>query len=92
LIWTANSSRWGALHSCQQTAREIVLDAGADYSLTIKDNCPATTGPPSPWSPAKTRAFQSQIQPESLVHRRWPTLPFQDSSLPDWRVVLFLRP
>ncbi len=28
-----------ALHSCQQTARQIVLDAGADHSLTIKDNC-----------------------------------------------------
>jgi predicted transposase YbfD/YdcC len=28
-----------ALHSCQQTARQIVLDAGADYALTIKDNC-----------------------------------------------------
>ena len=27
-----------ALHTCQQTARQIVLDAGADYSLTVKDN------------------------------------------------------
>ncbi|MFO7640662.1 MAG: ISAs1 family transposase [Candidatus Competibacteraceae bacterium] len=30
-----------ALHSCQQTARQIVLEAGADYSFTIKDNTPA---------------------------------------------------
>lgn len=27
-----------ALHTCQQTAREIVLEAGADYSLSVKDN------------------------------------------------------
>ena len=30
-----------ALHSCQQTAREIVRQAEADYSLTIRDYCPA---------------------------------------------------
>jgi predicted transposase YbfD/YdcC len=30
-----------ALHSCQQTACQIVLEAGADYALTIKDNCSA---------------------------------------------------
>jgi predicted transposase YbfD/YdcC len=29
-----------AMHSCQQTARQLVLDAGADYSLTIKENTP----------------------------------------------------
>jgi predicted transposase YbfD/YdcC len=29
-----------ALHSCQQTARQLVLEAGADYALTIKDNTP----------------------------------------------------
>ena len=28
------------MHSCQQTARQLVLDAGADYSLTIKENTP----------------------------------------------------
>jgi hypothetical protein len=29
-----------ALHSCQQTARQLVLEAGADYSLTFKENTP----------------------------------------------------
>ncbi len=37
-ISTANSSRSGALPSCQQSARQIVLDAGASYPLTIKEN------------------------------------------------------
>jgi hypothetical protein len=29
-----------AMHSCQQTARQLVVDTGADYALTIKDNTP----------------------------------------------------
>ena len=29
-----------AMHSRQQTARQLVLDAGPDYSLTIKENTP----------------------------------------------------
>jgi hypothetical protein len=29
-----------ALHNCQQTARQLVLKAGADYSLTFKENTP----------------------------------------------------
>jgi len=29
-----------ALQSCQQTARENVVEAGADYAFTIKDNSP----------------------------------------------------
>ncbi len=29
-----------AMHNCQQTARQLVIDAGADYSLTIKENTP----------------------------------------------------
>ena len=29
-----------ALHSCRQTARQLVLEAGADYAFTIKDNTP----------------------------------------------------
>lgn len=45
-----------AMHSCQQTARQLVLDAGADYSLTIKENTPEIkkrieTKLPDPGSP-----------------------------------------
>jgi hypothetical protein len=64
-----------ALHSCQQTARQIVLEAGADYSLTIKDNCPAVRGRiearlPDPGSPLLTRERTRAVAPGTAARKR----------------------
>jgi hypothetical protein len=64
-----------ALHSCQQTAREIVLEAGADYSLTIKDNCPAIRERienqlPDPGSPFLSRNNIPVATPGTAARKR----------------------
>jgi hypothetical protein len=49
-----------ALHTQDQTARELVLDHGADYLFTVKDNQPtlraniekSVTAPPADFSPS----------------------------------------
>jgi len=49
-----------ALHTQDQTARELVLEHGADYLLTVKDNQPTlraniqrlVTAPPADFSPS----------------------------------------
>jgi len=53
-----------ALHTQDQTARELVLEHGADYLLTVKDNQPTlranieklVTAPPADFSPSASHA------------------------------------
>ena len=66
---------------------QLVLDAGADYLLTIKEtlrrsksassrNCPIRAPEvPNP-------AYPSQIQHDPLVHRRWEPIGLSQSDLP----------
>ena len=72
-----------ALHTQDQTARQVVLEHGADFLLTVKDNQPTlkanierlVTAPPADFSPSPTtptlagkREF-NKGQPESRVLR-----------------------
>lgn len=64
-----------ALHSCQQTARQIVLEAGADYALTIKDNQPAIkrrieSRLPDPSSPLLSRSHTPAVTPGIAARKR----------------------
>ena len=64
-----------ALHSCQQTARQIVLEAGADYALTIKDNCSAIKERiearlPDPGSPLLPRKSTPDAPPSTAAKKR----------------------
>ncbi len=64
-----------AMHSCQQTARELVLDAGADYSLTIKDNSPEIkrrieSKLPDPASPLLFRNSTPDAAPGTIARKR----------------------
>lgn len=64
-----------ALHSCQQTALQLVLEAGADYALTIKDNCPAIRERielrlPDPGSPLLPRKNTPAAPPATPARKR----------------------
>jgi len=64
-----------ALHNCQQTAREIVLEAGADHSLTIKDNTPEIkkrieSQLPDPGSPLLSRTNTPVATPGIAARKR----------------------
>jgi len=64
-----------AMHSCQQTARQLVLDAGADYSLTIKENSPEIkkrieSKLPDPGSPLLSRNSTPDAAPGTIARKR----------------------
>jgi hypothetical protein len=64
-----------AMHSCQQTARQLVLDAGADYSLTIKDNTPEIrkrieSKQPDPGSPFLFTKSTPVAAPGTIARKR----------------------
>jgi len=64
-----------AMHSCQQTARQLVLDAGADYSLTIKENSPELkkrieSKLPDPGSPLLSRNSTPDAAPDTIARKR----------------------
>ena len=64
-----------AMHSCQQTARQLVLDAGADYSLTIKENSPEIkkrieSKLPDPGSPLFIPKSTPVAAPGTVVRKR----------------------
>jgi hypothetical protein len=64
-----------AMHSCQQTARQLVLDAGADYSLTIKENTPEIkkrieTKLPDPGSPLLIPKNTPDVAPGTIARKR----------------------
>jgi hypothetical protein len=64
-----------AMHSCQQTARQFVLDAGADYSLTIKENSPEIkkrieSKLPDPGSPLLIPKSMPVAAPGTIARKR----------------------
>jgi hypothetical protein len=64
-----------AMHSCQQTARQLVLDAGADYSLTIKENTPEIkkrieSKLPDPGSPLLCPKRTPAAAPATIARKR----------------------
>lgn len=64
-----------AMHSCQQTARQLVLDAGGDYSFTIKENTPEIkkrieTKVPDPGSPLLYPASTPVESPGTVARKR----------------------
>ena len=64
-----------AMHSCQQTARQLVLDAGADYLLTIKENTPEIKKRieaklPDPGSPLFSPKSTPVAKPATIARKR----------------------
>jgi hypothetical protein len=64
-----------ALHSCRQTAREIVVEAGADYSFTIKNNTPEIgkrieARLPDPGTPFLSRHSTPAATPGTAARKR----------------------
>lgn len=64
-----------ALHSCQQTARQLVLEAGADYAFTIKENTPEIkkrieSKLPDPGSPLLPRKSTPAAAPGTNARKR----------------------
>jgi hypothetical protein len=64
-----------AMHSCQQTARQLVMDAGADYSLTIKENSPEIkkrieSKLPDPGSPLLIPKSTPVVAPGTIARKR----------------------